>query len=45
MVNIIWAACHGKEGDPSVYRDYRLKLDKQRVMVDSLTSADSSPRV
>ena len=44
MANIIWAACDGKEGDPGAYRDYRLKLHKQRVMASSLTSADSSVR-
>lgn len=44
MVNIIWAACDGKEGNPGEYRDYRLKLDKQRIMADSLTSANSSLR-
>jgi hypothetical protein len=26
MVNIIWAACDGREGNPGEYRDYRLKL-------------------
>lgn len=26
MVNIIWAACDGHEGNPCNYRDYRLKL-------------------
>lgn len=26
MVNIIWAACDGREGNPGDYRDYRLKL-------------------
>ena len=26
MVNIIWAACDGREGNPAEYRDYRLKL-------------------
>jgi hypothetical protein len=26
MVNIIWAACDGRSGDPDQYRDYRLKL-------------------
>ncbi len=26
MVNIIWAACDGHEGNPGDYRDYRLKL-------------------
>jgi hypothetical protein len=26
MVNIILAACEGKEGNPGDYRDYRFKL-------------------
>jgi len=26
MVNMIWAACDGREGNPWEYRDYRLKL-------------------
>jgi hypothetical protein len=26
MVNIILAACHGEDGDPGRYRDYRLRL-------------------
>lgn len=26
MVNILWAACDGRDGDPDRYRDYRLKL-------------------
>jgi hypothetical protein len=29
MVNIIWAACDGREGNPGEYRDYRLKLSCQ----------------
>lgn len=30
MVNIIWAACDGREGNPVDYRDYRLKLNRVR---------------
>jgi len=26
MVNMLWAACDGREGDPDQYRDYRLRL-------------------
>ena len=26
MVNIIWAACDGRDGDPDQYRDYHLRL-------------------
>jgi hypothetical protein len=26
MVNIMWAACNGREGNPGDYRDYRLRL-------------------
>jgi len=29
MVNIIWAACEGHEGNPGDYRDYRLKLARE----------------
>lgn len=28
MVNVIWAACDGREGNPGDYRDYRLKLNR-----------------
>ncbi len=28
MVNMIWAACDGREGNPGDYRDYRLKLGR-----------------
>jgi len=29
MVNIIWAACDGREGSPGEYREYRLKLTRE----------------
>jgi hypothetical protein len=29
MVNIVWAACDGREGNPGGYRDYRLKLARE----------------
>jgi hypothetical protein len=29
MVNIIWAACDGREGNPGEYRDYRLKAARE----------------
>lgn len=29
MVNIIWAACDGREGNPGEYRNYRLKLGSE----------------
>jgi hypothetical protein len=29
MVNIIWAACDGRDGSPGEYRDYRLKLARE----------------
>jgi hypothetical protein len=29
MVNMIWAACDGREGNPGDYRDYRLKLARE----------------
>jgi hypothetical protein len=43
MVNIIWAACDGREGNPGDYRDYRLKLardlsDEARKNVNSPAS-------
>jgi hypothetical protein len=31
MVNIIFAACDGREGNPGQYRDYRLKLLRKAV--------------
>jgi len=30
MVNIILAACDGREGNPAEYRDYRLKRTRTR---------------
>ena len=35
MVNIIWAACDGREGNPGEYRDYRLKLAREIPRFDS----------
>ena len=29
MVNIVWAACDGREGNPGDYRDYRLSLARE----------------
>ena len=37
MVNIIWAACDGREGNPGDYRDYHLKLACE-------SSAEDSPK-
>lgn len=31
MVNIIWAACDGREGNPGDYRNYRLHLNRRHV--------------
>lgn len=31
MVNIAWAACDGREGNPGEYRDYRFKRFKDRA--------------
>ena len=31
MVNIILAACEGREGNPGEYRDYRLKRRRAAV--------------
>jgi hypothetical protein len=31
MVNIIWAACDGREGSPGEYRDYRLKPTREHA--------------
>ena len=35
MVNIVLAACDGKEGDPNAFRDYRLKRIDERQPVAS----------
>jgi hypothetical protein len=32
MVNIILAACDGREGNPGEYRDYRLKRSRKLAM-------------
>jgi hypothetical protein len=32
MVNIILAACDGREGNPAEYRDYRLKRKRTRIL-------------
>jgi hypothetical protein len=44
MVNIIWAACDGREGNPGDYRDYRLKLARDLSDV-AWKSADSQTSV
>jgi len=31
MVNIILAACDGREGNPGEYRDYRFKRERPRL--------------
>jgi hypothetical protein len=31
MVNIILAACDGREGTPEAYRDYRLRMNPTRT--------------
>jgi hypothetical protein len=41
MVNIILAACDGKEGNPGNYRDYRLKRARP-VLRDSQYSQRSA---
>lgn len=43
MVNIILAACDGREGNPGDYRDYRLKLE--RTAVRDATSNGASEAV
>jgi hypothetical protein len=37
MVNMIWAACDGREGNPGEYRNYRLKLaaESRRQVINS----------
>jgi len=42
MVNIILAACDGREGDPGTYRDYRLRL-AQRTAGSPHRRPDSVP--
>ena len=41
MVNIILAACDGREGNPGDYRDYRLKLAAE----SSVTRKSINPQV
>jgi hypothetical protein len=36
MVNIILAACDGREGNPGAYRDYRFKQERPRAVGTSL---------
>jgi hypothetical protein len=38
MVNIIFAACEGREGNPGDYRDYRLKRRKPVQSRDNISS-------
>jgi len=42
MVNIIWAACDGHEGNPGDYRDYRLKLARES---DAESDKRANPQV
>jgi hypothetical protein len=42
MVNIIWAACDGKDGNPGEYRDYRLKLAQHASLTSSSHSSNTS---
>jgi hypothetical protein len=42
MVNIIWAACDGRDGNPGEYRDYRLKLAQQASLTSSSHSSNTS---
>jgi hypothetical protein len=44
MVNIIWAACDGRSGNPGDYRDYRLKLAGNSVEVGQSTNSQVSVR-
>jgi hypothetical protein len=44
MVNIIWAACGGREGNPGDYRDYRLKRAADSVEVRQGTNPNLSVR-
>jgi hypothetical protein len=39
MVNVILAACDGREGNPEDYRDYRLKRTRPLVPDSPLTKA------
>lgn len=42
MVNIIFAACDGKEGNPGEYRDYRLKRARPDLPVSRTESRSSA---
>jgi hypothetical protein len=42
MVNIIWAACDGKDGSPGEYRDYRLKTARPGTVATSATSSNTT---
>jgi hypothetical protein len=42
MVNIIWAACDGRDGNPGEYRDYRLKLAQHANLTSSSHSSNTS---
>ena len=45
MVNIIWAACDGREGNPGEYRNYRLKLaGESSVQLRKSTNSQVSGR-
>ena len=44
MVNMIWAACDGREGNPGDYRDYRLKQAGDSVEVRRGTNPKLSVR-
>ena len=44
MVNMIWAACDGREGNPGDYRDYRLKQAVDSVEVRRGTNPKLSVR-
>lgn len=44
MVNIIWAACDGREGNPGDYRDYRLKQAGDSVELRQGTNRKLSVR-
>jgi hypothetical protein len=44
MVNIIWAACDGRDGNPGDYRDYRLKRAADSVEIRQGTNPNLSVR-
>ena len=41
MVNIVLAACDGRDGNPGEYRDYRLKRTRAKAFESTLGEAQT----